>query len=312
MDLAGRCVIVTGAAGTIGRRVVAGLAGGGATVIAAARQSQDTYSCPNVTWICGDLLEYEVQEKVFENAQRERGGEFAFVHLAALPLQSSVEENQEQAVMSNAVLPWRLFTRAQKLGCWKFLLASTAAVYPMQPGLASEERTLPAPKSFYAATKLAAEALCRGGASSGRTACEVVRISNVYGPDSAPTTVFGRILEQVRMGLPIRVNSVSPIRDFIYIDDVAEGLMRILTASDHSSFQVTNLSSGVGTSVRALVDAVGSTYGVGCEVHDADRASPNDCLVIENHLLYSRTGWRPAHSLVEGLLAIRPYIRKDV
>lgn len=312
MDLAGRCVVVTGAAGKIGRRLVVGLSGCGAKVVAAVRRSQDAYFCPNVTWIFGDLLEREVQDSMFENAHRLGVGEFAFVHLAALSLQSKVKENQAQAVMLNAVLPSQLFTRAQELACWKFLFASTAAVYPTQPGFASEERTLPAPESFYAATKLAAEVLCRGVASNGGTACEVVRISNVYGPDSAVTTVFGRILEQVRMGIPIKVNSVSPVRDFIYIDDVAEGLMRILAASGHSRFQVTNLSSGVGTSVRALLDVVGSTYGVRCDVHDVDGASPNDRLVLENHFLYSRTGWRPAHSLVEGLLAIRPYIRKDM
>ena len=125
---------------------------------------------------------------------------------------------------------------------------------------------VPRPLSPYGAGKLAGEAYCCAYAASFGMHTVALRFANVYGPFSRhkPNAVplfIGRTLR----GEPIEIyGDGSQTRDFIYVEDLCEGIYRALTAEDVAG-EVFQLGTGVETSVRRLADTVHDALG-GTEV----------------------------------------------
>ncbi len=162
------------------------------------------------------------------------------------------------------------------------------------------EDAAPSPSSIYAATKLAAEVLVEGYAADSGFACDIVRLSNVYGADSPESTVAGTVIRQAREGRRIQVRSLSQVRDFIYVDDVIQGFMALLQTGGESGCRVVNLSSGVGISIADLVRAVLQASGLPSDgVPPVDQC--DEAIVLANGRMVATTGWRPTHTLLEGL-----------
>lgn len=280
------------------------LAARGSKVTAVQRPGGRSIASNNVDVLELDLLSASAGDRLLETIDRVPGN-VEIVHLAALSDTAEIGARPIFAVDTNITLTARLLLLARRRGASRFLLASSGAVYRSRSANSgiSEEDEVQA-TSIYTATKIAAEALCHGAAREWGIDCEIVRISNVYGPDSPENTVFGRLLAQARRGVPLQVKTCKPIRDFIYIDDVVDGLARVLYAPRESGCVTTNLSTGTGTSIGALVEATAVAARVPVAEQDEHRDADRDALVLANERLYQRTGWRPAFTLTKGLNAI--------
>lgn len=297
-------VIVTGAGGMIGRRLVPILAARGIHVTAVSRKQPTWPQHPLVTAAQADLLAEGSCEEVFDAAERAGGNVQAVLHLAGMSSAIEARSRLEDAVRINTLLTARLLDVVQRRGCHRFILASTGAVYSNVGRMPAQEEDLPLPGSLYSASKLAAEALCQGGAREWGLSCEIARISNVYGPDSPEHTVIGRLLGQARRGVPLKLAVSHPIRDFIHVDDVAEGLSRLLTVSAGRSCRVTNLSTGEGTNVGTLIAMVAAITSLPGEIEASSGTVEPDVLVLSNRRLYELTGWLPSRTVASGLESI--------
>jgi len=297
-------VIVTGASGMIGRRLVSILAGRGIHVTAVSRKEPTWDRHLSVTAVQADLVAEGGCEDVFDAAEHAGGAVQAVLHLAGMSGSAEARSRPEDAVRINIVLTGRLLDAVQRRGCHRFLLASTGAVYSNLGRMPAQEEDLPLPDSFYSATKLAAEAICQGAAREWGLSCEVARISNVYGPDSPENTVIGRLLGQARRGDPLEVAVSHPIRDFIHVDEVAEGLIRLLTASSGFGCRVTNLSTGVGTRVGEVVATTAAITSLPVQAGVSSGAGEPDVLVLSNRRLFELTGWRPSCTVEAGLKSL--------
>lgn len=294
-------VIVTGAGGMIGRRLVPILAARGIYVTAVSRREPTWVAHPLVTAVRVDLLSQDGSDKVFDVAEC-AGRVSAVLHLAGMSSAINARSRLEDTVHINTLLTAQLLAVAQRRGCPRFLFASTGAVYSNAGLMPAKEDDLPLPGSLYAASKLAAEALCQGGAHEWGLSCEIARISNVYGPDSPEHTVIGRLLGQARRGEPLELTVSHPVRDFIHVDEVAEGLTRLLTAPPSPGCRVTNLSTGVGECVGDLLAKVGAITSLPTQVVGGTGTA--DVLVLSNHRLFDLTGWRPSCMLDTGLQSL--------
>ncbi len=293
-------ILVTGAGGMIGRRLVTALAAEGHEVIAASRRPLRLPR--HIANPFGDLSHSVCRNGMFRLLARSDTSERIVMHLAALNLVGKSPPEYASAFRDNVALTESLLEGSERAACNRFFFASTGLVYGTGSGQPRSEssRTVPA-EAFYAWTKLAAEQLIQAWASGSDMRCEIVRLSNVFGPDSTEATVVGRILAQVRRRQPIAVASGAPVRDFLYVDDVVAGFTRLIGTPLTRPIAITNLSTAVGTSVASLVACVAKMTGLPAAPLVSAFNRQADCLVLNNSRLTKRLGWAPQSNLVEQL-----------
>lgn len=235
-------------------------------------------------------------------ADAARGVDVVF-HLAALV---SVPESVEQPSLCEALNVTgtaRVLAAAKREGASKVVLASSAAVYGDNPAVPKLEKMTPEPKSPYAATKLEGERLLAEAADA-RLSTTSLRFFNVFGPRQDPASAYAAavpifILKALR-GEDLTVfGDGGQTRDFIFVKDIVGALAHVAARPDVTG----SYNVGYGTSVsiselaRDILRLTGSPSHV---THLPVR--PGDV----RHSLASAdrlraTGWRPEHSLSEGL-----------
>jgi nucleoside-diphosphate-sugar epimerase len=239
----------------------------------------------------------------------------AFFHLAGLADARACRDDPALARRLNVDLVAEALAAVSAVPC-AFVFPSTGIVYGdglLRP--AREDDPL-LPGAEYARGKIEAEGLVRARGASAPLRCAIARLSNLYGPGGGENTVLGRILAQVRAGGPIQVWDEGPVRDFLFVADAAEGLLRLgLAACTHERPEgaegaeggkgalTANLSTGQGTSVGALIDLCAELFHtprLPQEREPGPDARPSS-LVLDNSRLVALTGWRPRTSLSTGL-----------
>jgi UDP-glucose 4-epimerase len=132
----------------------------------------------------------------------------------------------------------------------------------------------------------------------------VIRLANVYGPFMSPDNVMSQILRQIPQGGDLEVGDIAPIRDFVWVQDVVEGISKLalMDLADIGKPNIYNLGSGVGTSIGDLALLALELAGQ----PERRVVSKNQTHVASNITLdYSNSthacGWIPRTSLRQGL-----------
>jgi UDP-glucose 4-epimerase len=269
--------LVTGASGFIGRATVAALARRGVPVVAAARHMLDMEK-PIQTVRVTSYSELKPPE-----------ADCVLLHLAEPRNIGPAEDIGSDYVAARRALLADLLAKH-----WGHVVyASSAAVYDdndATPHRTSEEI---APRGTYAKAKATCEqdVLERGGA--------VARLSNVYGPGMAPNNVVSDILRQVPGEGPLTIQNRRPVRDYLWIDDAAEGLAVLATSRKAGVF---NFGTGVGTSVEVLAHTALAGGGQpGRAVRATEEAERSSHLVLDISATTQQLGWTPQVGLAQGL-----------
>jgi UDP-glucose 4-epimerase len=206
---------------------------------------------------------------------------------------------------SNLQVAARLAASAAAAGVGHLLFASSGGtVYGRVDQLPIGEATPLAPISAYGAEKVAAEAYLHVIAHGYGLKVTVLRVANLYGPGQQPGRgqgVIATALHRALTGVPLEVwGDGSTIRDYVYIDDVAEAFMAVL--DQPKPFQILNIGTGIGTSLTSLIQVMEQVLERRIAVTRLP-ARPVD--VPANQLDISRIareyGWRPKIRLREGL-----------
>ena len=118
--------------------------------------------------------------------------------------------------------------RTQKTG--HLVFASTSSVYGINTGMPfSEGQNTDHPISIYSATKKANEAMAHAYAHLFRIPCSGLRFFTVYGPWGRPDMALFKFTRGILAAEPIPVfNDGRMIRDFTYVDDIVEGVVRVI------------------------------------------------------------------------------------
>jgi len=117
------------------------------------------------------------------------------------------------------------------------------------------------PTTVYGKSKLegtnALTSCCRRTGLKGMTA----RLFTVYGPGEAAGRLLPALLEAARTGTPVQLTAGTQRRDFTYVEDVAEGLLRLGAATAEPG-RIVNLATGRLTSVRAFAETAADVLGI--------------------------------------------------
>ena len=172
-----------------------------------------------------DIVEREPMGELFA------GGKFgAVVHLAAQAGVRYSIENPSAYVDANLVGFMHVLEGCRHAKVGHLVFASSSSVYGANTRLPfSEHDNVDHPVSLYAATKKANELMAHSYAHLYRLPCTGLRFFTVYGPWGRPDMALFKFTEGILAGRPIPVfNRGEMVRDFTYVDDIVEGVVRVM------------------------------------------------------------------------------------
>ena len=230
-------ILVTGAAGFIGFHVSKRLLERGQTVLGIdnlnpyydprlkeARLNQLRKS-RSFAFVHGDIGDTDAIQDLFGEHAPKR-----VVHLAAQAGVRYSVENPYAYIDSNILGFQNILEGCRHNGVEHLVYASTSSVYGLntkQPF--SEHAPVDHPVSLYGATKIANEMMAHSYAHLYRLPSTGLRFFTVYGPWGRPDMALFKFTKGILAGEAIPVyNEGRMVRDFTYIDDVVEGVVRIL------------------------------------------------------------------------------------
>lgn len=234
-------VVVTGAAGFLGRALVADLAAAGTPVVAVDRRPLD--EPPGVVAVRADLLD---RHPAVLAALRDAD---AVLHLAGRPGVRDAGPAAEAPRARDNVAATAAVLAAVPTGT-PLVVTSSSSVYGGAAGRPSREGDPVRPRGGYARSKVAVEALCaaRGGAVA------VLRPFTVAGEGQRPDMALARWIAAVRSGRPIEVlGSPGRTRD---VTDVRDLVRAVRTAAERGITGTVNVGTGHPRPLADLAAAV--------------------------------------------------------
>lgn len=248
-------VVVTGGAGFIGANLVRSLAAVPEVTAVTVVDDLSSGSRANLAGVDCELVEATILDAAALDGAC--AGADAIVHLAARP---SVPRSIEDPVAShdaNATGTVRVLEAARQAGDVYTVVASSSSVYGDNPVLPKHEDLAPAPRSPYAASKLATEAYALGYAASFGLPVLAFRFFNVFGPlqpaGHAYAAVIPAFVSAAVSGRPLPVHGDGKqTRDFTYVGSVT-GVITEAVRRRVTSTGPVNLAFG---SRRTLLDVI--------------------------------------------------------
>lgn len=132
----------------------------------------------------------------------------------------------------------------------------------------------------------------------------VIRLANIYGFGMAQANVISDVLRQIPAQGPIVVLNDVPVRDFLWVEDAAEGVATLATGEPKTTEpnNIFNLGTGMGTSIGAMarmaLEIAGDTERKVVATKPSGRFSS---LILDISDVTSVWGWKPITSLRQGL-----------
>jgi UDP-glucose 4-epimerase len=199
-----------------------------------------------------------------------------------------------------------LMEAMRDVGVRRVVLISSGAVYGEQEEQPLKETTVPNPSSPYAVSKLSAEYYVRTIGSLWGIETISLRVFNAYGPGqhlpaSHPPVIPYFLRQAMRGGTMVMHGAGNQKRDYVYVDDVISAMVAAATAPNVDKL-VVNVGSGVGTSVREIVQLISEVISRTLNVVENPRSDPGVSLMCADLTLAQKVlGYTPRVSLADGL-----------
>ncbi len=284
-------VLVTGSAGFIGFHVAKALLRRGDAVV--GFDVVNSYYDPTLK---------EARLKILEQAARESNGAYSFIranladtaqvdacfaehrfdrviHLAAQPGVRHSIDHPHDYVQSNLVAFTNILEACRHSGTPHLTYASTSSIYGANTRMPfSEHHGVDHPLQFYAATKRANELMAHAYSHMFRLPTTGLRFFTVYGPWGRPDMALFLFTKNILEGKPITVfNHGKHTRDFTYIDDIVEGVIRVSVkiaepdsawradapdpATSNAPFRIYNIGNNSPVKLDAYIEAIEQVLG---------------------------------------------------
>jgi UDP-glucuronate 4-epimerase len=324
-------ILLTGVAGFIGMHVARRLLAEGQEVAGVdhlgpsslpdptaglkERRLAELGDTPGFHFHCLDVTHPEALEALFAKHHFD-----VVIHLAAQTGVRYSSEHPHACVMNNVVGFANVMECSRRHGVKHVLYASSSSIYGANRRLPfSEHDPVDHPVSVYAATKRSDELLAHSYSHLYGLPTTGLRFFTVYGPWGRPDMAPMLFANAIVAGQPIEVyNGGRMLRDFTYIDDVVESVLRLAarpaepaagfdamqpdTATSHAPFRIYNVGNQQAVQVSDFIDALEAALGRRAErlsrpMPGADMAAT----CADTRDLQQAIGWTPATPLRTGV-----------
>jgi nucleoside-diphosphate-sugar epimerase len=295
--------LVTGGAGFIGSHLVEELVRRGERVRVVDNLStgkrQNLAHVPDVEFLEGDLADLEV-------ARRAVNGVDYVLHQAAIP---SVPRSVQDPVTSNRANidgSLNVLVAARDAGVKRLVYAGSSSAYGNTPTLPKVETMATAPLSPYALQKLVAEQYCQMFTALYGLETVTIRYFNVIGPRQDPSSPYSGVISLFISALcegrqPTIYGDGEHTRDFTYVANVVDGVLRACTATGASG-EVINVATGGRISLNRLFAAVRQLVGSSVQpAYAAPRAGDVKDSQADIGKARRLLGYQPTVSFEDGL-----------
>jgi len=263
-----RQFLITGAAGFIGSHLGEALLDKGAMVIGVdnfdpfyAEQIKRNNIQPmlrnrNFRFYEESILHVEKMKKIFRKHR--------VTHIVHLAAKAGVRPSIQHPVAyqkSNVEGTAKILDLAKEFGVKKITFASSSSVYGNNKKVPfSESDNVDFPISPYAATKKAGELLCYTYHHLYGMDITALRFFTVYGPRQRPEMAIHKFTRLIDRGKPIEVYGYGkPQRDFTYIDDIIQGILK--TVDNLNGFEIINLGESHTIATNELISLIEKALG---------------------------------------------------
>lgn len=255
------------------------------------------------TYYQGDLREYGSLNRVFKNHQINR-----VIHNAGISSPKLFADNIYKIYSTNVGGVLTSVEAALMHDVQRYIYISTAGVYdPAFEGFVSEDTPRKA-NIPYRATKIACEEIVRNY-NIPETAS--LRVSYVYGPGRVVTCPIRQMVDDI-----LKTNSVTwesgadQVQDYIYIDDVVEGICRVAFA-EKLRLSEYNLGSGVETTFGEIAALVKERWpDANISIGPGTLNFSSGILAMDN--FQKDFGWKPQVSIRDGMNRYFDWLEKNL
>ena len=245
-----------------------------------------------------DIRSPEVDQAIPQNAD-------ALIHLAAISRDQDCRKDPIRAFDVNVGGTLNLIRTAQARKVKQFVFASSEWVYGnvQNVGIQTEDSVIDAAciTSEYALTKIVGERLLNMAYQRGFCAVTVLRFGIVYGPRTVPLSAVEGLFNEVRTQSSVEVKgSLSTVRRFVHVSDIAEG---ILSALGQGGYEIFNLSGNTLITLRDVIEQSAALLNRHPTVIETD---PQNISIRnpDNQKARKVLGWEPKIDLARGLSSL--------
>ena len=298
-------VLVTGAAGFIGSRLVGRLEADGRSArgidcytdfydVGLKRRRAERMRAP-----------IEVVDLRSDDLVEVLRGVSSVVHLAGQPgVRPSWGSGFADYVGHNIIATQRLLEACVAAGVRRFAGASSSSIYGVLRRTLTDETTVPEPVSPYGVTKLASEHLTSLYGTERGLDTVSLRFFSVYGPGQRPDMAIARLIDCALTGKPFRrYGDGTQRRDLTFVDDVIDVVMLALQ-TELPAGTVLNVGGGESVSLNAMIEQVEQLTGAAITIDPRPRSVGDVDLTSADCTLADRLlGWSPSVGFRDGIAA---------
>lgn len=245
IELTGKTILVTGAAGFIGANLIQHIVNDVEDVKIVGIDNMNEYydvnlkysrleelsEYPNFIFIKGDISDKKLISSIFSEYQPH-----IVVNLAAQAGVRYSIENPDAYIESNIIGFYNILEACRhsydegRSGVEHLVYASSSSVYGSNKKVPySTDDKVDNPVSLYAATKKSDELLAHAYSKLYQIPATGLRFFTVYGPKGRPDMAYFGFTDKLREGKTIQIFNYGECqRDFTYVDDISEGVIRVM------------------------------------------------------------------------------------
>jgi CDP-glucose 4,6-dehydratase len=287
-------VLITGINGFVGSHLATALEKKGANVWGISRTKE---SKPVIK---ANIIDYSAIDAII----KEKKIAICF-HLAAESLVESGQDDPYHTFKINILGTLNILESARKNNLERIIIASSSHVYGESP-LPYKEEYAPKPSRPYETSKTSIDLIAQSYADTFNLPVLISRFSNIYGPgDLSFNRLIPKTIKSVLANENPQMWGGGAIRDYIYIEDVISGYIKLATipSSSIEKNRIFNFGTGHRLSVREVIEKIikASDKDLKIEKIEDARASEIKKQYVSSAKARRILGWRPKTSMEKGL-----------